>query len=290
MITAIFCEIDDFCKFLGENDFLKLDNADLKRVRKRHLKLAEILTIQVFFHYSDVKNFKAFYTSTHFEFLKKCFPGLVSYTRFLELKNEAAFWLLLFSKWKNQNASTGISFIDSTCIKVAHSRREKRHKIFKNLARKGKTSVGWFYGLKLHLVITHLGEVIDFEITSGNVADNNKQLIDRLTDKVKGILVGDKGYIGRAADLIKNGIRLLHRSKSNMKKTVINSIDLELLKSRGVIESVIGVLKEKFSLEHSRHRSVLGGLAHIAATLIAYAFKPKKPSISSSMLAIAQLS
>lgn len=278
-MVYIFCEIDDFCKFLATSNLKNLVCPRMKRIRKRRLTLSEILSIQVFFHYSGAKNFKDFYTKTHVDFLKSNFPQLVSYTRFLELKNEATFFMALFAKYKNQNKSTGLSYIDSTALKVSHVRRSNSHKTFKKIAKKGMTSMGWFYGLKLHIVVNHQGEIINFEITAGNVSDGNSDLIDRLTDNVTGILVADKGYIGRAKDLLKKGIKLLHKPRSNMKKVPIDPVDAALLKSRALIESVFGVLKSSFSLEHSRHRTVLGGIVHIASTLVAYAFKPLKPSI-----------
>lgn len=282
LIVYIFCEIDDFCKFLVTTDLKKLIQPRMQRIRKRRLTLSEILSIQVFFHYSGAKNFKDFYTKTHTDFLKSNFPQLVSYTRFLELKNEATFFMALFAKYKNQNKSTGVSYIDSTALKVSHVKRSGSHKTFKNFAKKGMTSMGWFYGFKLHVVINHKGEILDFEITAGNVSDGNKDLIDRLTNNVKGVLVADKGYIGRAKDLLKKGIKLLHKPRSNMKKVPIDPIEAALLKSRALIESVFGVLKNTFSLEHSRHRSILGGIIHIASTLAAYALKPSKPSIKRS--------
>jgi hypothetical protein len=48
------------------------------------------------------------------------------------------------------------------------------------LARRGKTSTGWFYGLKLHLPINEQGELLGFAFSSGNVADNNPEIASLL--------------------------------------------------------------------------------------------------------------
>ena len=92
---------------------------------------------------------------------------------------------------------TGVSFIDSFSLNVCHNRRIYSHKVFKGIAQRGKTSVGWFYGFKLHIIINHGGEIISFYITSGNVADNNEKVLKKLTQKLFGKLYGDKGYIVR---------------------------------------------------------------------------------------------
>ena len=69
--------------------------------------------------------------------------------------------------------------------------------MFQGYAKKGKSSMGWFYRLKLHLVINNLGEIISFELTAGNVADNNQGLLRKLLDQLQGCCVGDKGYLSK---------------------------------------------------------------------------------------------
>lgn len=90
---------------------------------------------------------------------------------------------------------TGISFIDATSIKVCqhggciswgnpsiphrHNRRIPRHRVFQDLAKRGKTSVDWFFGFKLHLVINDRGELLNLQITPGNT-DDRKPVPDLL--------------------------------------------------------------------------------------------------------------
>lgn len=180
------------------------------------------------------------------------------------------------------NKCTGISFIDSFSLEVCHQRRIHSHKVFKNIAQRGKTSVGWFYGFKLHIIINHIGEIIAFYITPGNVSDNNETVLTKLTEKLFGKLCGDTGYIVNAKTFEKlylKAVHLITKLRKNMKNKLMLLEDKIGLKKRGVIESVGAILKEDLSLEHSRHRSIFGFISHIISTLVAYAFRDKKPQI-----------
>ncbi len=88
---------------------------------------------------------------------------------------------------------TGISYIDATSIAVCHPKRISRNKVFKGLAELGKTTYGWFFGFKLHMVINETGEIQGVTLTKGNVDD--RKPVPKLTEKLTGLLFGDKGYI-----------------------------------------------------------------------------------------------
>src|SRR5690606_5632092 len=139
---------------------------------------------------------------------------------------------------------TGISIVDSTSLEVCNLRRIYRHKTFKNLAERGKTSVKWFFGFKLHMIINHFGEIVSFFITPGNVFDGNKEVLEKLTPDLFGKLIADKGYLGRFKDLYTKGITLIHGIRSNMKNQLVSLFDKFLLRQRGIIETVFGILKE----------------------------------------------
>ena len=66
---------------------------------------------------------------------------------------------------------TGIYFVDSTDLEACHIKRVKWNKTFKNLAAKSKSTMGWFYGFKLHLICNDKGEIMSFSISKGNVDD-----------------------------------------------------------------------------------------------------------------------
>lgn len=292
MLVTIFYHVDEFCKIFEAT--LKANAIEGQRQRAATipvLSLSEIITICVFYHYSGYKNFKIYYKNHVLVHMKNDFTKSVSYNRFIELKKNAVLPLVLFLKVYCKSNCTGISFIDSFAIKVCHNRRIHSHKVFKNLAQRGQTSMGWFYGFKLHFIINHLGEIINFYLTSGNVADNNTNLLKKLTDNIIGKLFGDKGYIVNQeffAELYEQGLCIVTKIRKNMKNILMDLGDKLCLRKRGTIESSIGILKESFDIEHARHRSPSNFLCHIFSALAAYCFKENKPSIVRSNVLIEQ--
>ncbi len=285
-LTKIFYEIDEFCKrFEKQFERRLLTNGEGKRNRAFQLTLSEIMTIMVFYHESGYKTFKDFYEKHVLVYMKADFNPLVSYNRFLELRQNAFIPLLMFLQLNALSRCTGISFIDSFPLKACHVKRSYFHKTFKGLAQKGKTSVGWFYGFKLHVIINHIGEIIAFCITPGSVSDNNESVLIKLTKKIFGKLFGDRGYLINEqlfTKLYSNGVHLITKIRKNMKNKLMPLQDKLLLRKRGIIESVGSILKGSESLEHTRHRSLSGFFAHVIATLVAYNFREKKPSILSN--------
>ena len=245
---------------------------------------SEILTIATWYHHSGYKTFKSYYEKHVLVHMRNEFPNLVSYNRFLELRSKLVVLSSALSNLSTQQLCDGISFIDSFPLAISHQKRISSHKGFKNIAQRGKTSTGWFYGFKLHVVINRKGEIIASTITAGNVSDNNGKVIDKLTQKIYGKVYGDKGYLLNKKmfeKLYLNGIHIITKIRSNMKNKLMDLQDKLMLKKRGLIESVGSILKEFLSLEHSRHRSFTGFLSHVFSTIAAYFFKPKKPSIPS---------
>jgi hypothetical protein len=283
-LTKIFYEVDEFCKQFEQQFERKLltDGQD-KRDRHFKLSLSEIMTIVIYFHESGYKTFKDYYEKHVLVHMQCDFHHLVSYNRFLELKQKAFLPLLIFLQLNVLRPCTGISYIDSFPLKVCHVKRASAHKTFRGMAQKGKTSVGWFYGFKLHLVINHLGEITAFCITPGNIADNNENVLIKLTKKLFGKLFGDRGYLVNEElfkKLYLHGVRLFTKIRRNMKNKLLAVEDKLLLRKRGVIESVGSILKESASIEHTRHRSLSGFLSYVLAALVAYGFREKKPSIA----------
>jgi transposase len=175
---------------------------------------------------------------------------------------------------------TGTRFIDSTSLKVCHNRRISGHRVFKDLAARGKTSVDWFFGFKLHLVINEQGELLNAIVTPGNT-DDRKPVPDLLR-QMFGNVFGDRGYISQAlsAQLRQtSGIHLVTKVRRQMKNRLMRLSDKLLLQRRGLVESVIGQLKNISQIEHSRHRSPINFAVNLMAGLIAYCHQPKKPSL-----------
>ena len=176
--------------------------------------------------------------------------------------------------------STGISFIDSTSIKVCHNRRIVRNKVFNRLAKRGKTTMGWFYGFKLHLVIDHKGELLAATLTQGDVDD--RKPVPLLTKHLSGTLYGDKGYLSAelANTLLEKGISLITNVRRNMKEKIISAWDKAMLSKRFVIETVNDILKNTCQIEHTRHRCPANFITNLLAGLIAYTFLPHKPKVA----------
>ena len=124
-------------------------------------------------------------------------------------------------------------------------------------AKRGKSSTGWFYGFKLHLIVNDKGEIISFSVTAGNVDDRNEDLISKLTNGIFGKLFGDRGYISQKLFdyLLKRNLRLITKIKSNMKNKLMDIVDKILLRKRAVIESINDELKNICQIQHTRHRS-----------------------------------
>ena len=283
MLTEIFCEIDSFFKnFQKEwSKYLLPEKNNITKV-KCQMSLSEIMTITVYFHFSNYRTFKHYYQNYVCKFLTKEFPKLLSYNRFVEVMQSCLIPLLFYLKNFRKGKCTGISFVDSTKLVVCHNRRIKQHKMFKDLANRGKDSVGWYYGFKLHLVINEHGEIINFSLTPGNVDDRNRNVFNDLTKDIFGKLFGDRGYVSEALakDLFSDGVELITKLKKNMKTRILPIFDKILLRKRAIIESVNDELKNICQIEHSRHRSTHNFLVNLLSGLVAYSFKPHKPSIN----------
>lgn len=279
-LVSIFCEIDDFCKELDEHMKNKLLEGPMKRPRGPDglLSISEIMTILVMFQMIRYRDFKTFYCGFLCLYWVDYFPHLPSYHRFIELMKRAIFPLTLFAQI-HSGKQTGIYYIDSSCLSVCHPKRHKRHKVFKDIAEWGRTSIGWFFGLKMHLVTNDRGELMAFKMTRGSQHDAQSGL--SLLEKLKGLAFGDKGYLGKKIfeQLLSDGLKLITRKRKNMKDVpVLTSYEQQLLNQRNIIETVIDHLKHHYQVWHTRHRSILNALTHLVAALAAYSIEPLKLS------------
>jgi hypothetical protein len=280
-LEELFCSVDDFCKTFEPQWKQQLLGSGLKlRNRARSLTLSEIMTILIGFHQSCYRNFKTYYQQKVQGEWADAFPGALGYAHFIEwvpatLVPMCADLRSCFGK------CSGISFMDSTCIKVCHNRRIKQHKVFEDLAARGKTSVDWFFGFKLHLVVNDRGELLNIILTPGNTDDRTP--VPKLLQQLFGKVFADKGYVSQklAKQLLKTaGIQLITKLKRNMKQRLMSLNDRLMLRKRSIIETIIDQLKNISQIEHSRHRSPVNCFVNILGGLIAYCHQPKKPSIA----------
>ena len=205
---------------------------------------------------------------------------MVSYNRFVEYIPSALVPLIVYLRTCCLGQCSGISFIDSTSLDVCLNQRIHTHKVFAGLAKRGKTSTGWFFGFKLHLVVNDRGELLEVCITPGNVDD--RKPVPRLAKKLFGKLFGDKGYLSQSlAQSLRQmfNLQLITKLRGNMKNQLIPLTDRLLLRKRAIIETIIDQLKNISQIEHSRHRSVTNFFVNVLCGLIAYSRRTVKPSL-----------
>lgn len=245
-ITEIFVSIDDFCKEFEPFLNSRLIGGSKKRNKSSRLSTSEVMTIQVIFHHSGYRTFKDFYLGYVCNHLLDLFPQTVSYNRMVELTSESMLHLFAYLKSFGLGDCTGISFVDSTPLRVCHNRRIHQHKTFKGIAQRGQCSIGWFYGFKLHLVCNDMGQIVDVQVTPGNVDDRKPLRNSSFIKKLWGKLFGDKGYISKDlfSELFGRGIHLITKLKRNMKSTCLTPImDAIMLRKRAIAETIIDQLK-----------------------------------------------
>lgn len=284
-LLELFCEIDDFWQVyepLWQQNLL--ENGLARRQRACRMSMSEMMTIVVHFHQKRYRDFKTYYTDYVMSDLQSEFPQLLSYSRFIQLMPRILLALCAYLVHCYGRCS-GIAFIDSTALAVCHNRRIHQHRVFEGSAQRGRTSVGWFYGFKLHLVVNDRGELLSCCVTPGNTDDRRPvpQLVRHLCGKV----FGDKGYLSKplADQLMQDhAVELVTKTRSNMKARVLDDLDKFLLRKRAIVESIYDQLKNISQIEHTRHRSPVGFMTNLLAGLIAYSHQPKKPSLNLQFL------
>ena len=200
-------------------------NGRKHRKRKWAMRRSEIMAILIFFHFNTFLNFKHYYLFYVKNHLQDLFPNQLSYNRFIEQESRVAVEMMLFIQLFCFGRCTGISFIDSTCVPVCHNKRIKRNKVFNGYAEIGKSTMGWYFGFKLHLICNERGELLNFMLTKANVDDRNTEVF------VTGL-------------------------KCNMKNKLMPLYDKILIRKRSVIETINDELKNVAQLVRSRHLSV----------------------------------
>ena len=277
--TTLFCCLDDFAQTFEEWEQHRLIPTGRKRRRSGKLCLGEMVFIMVLFHLSPFKDFKHFWHYGIEQKYRACFGKIPSYGRFVSLMPRLfiPFCVLVHSLAGEQ---TGIYIADSTRLAVCHNLRISRNRVFEGLAKRGKTTTGWFFGFKLHVVINHKGEIMAVKITPGNTDD--RAVLDAMTRELKGKVLADKGYISRKlfSKLWQRGLHLITGIRRNMKNYLMPLLDKLLLRKRFIIETLFDRLKSQMGLEHTRHRSATNAFVHMLSCLTAYMLGKTKVSMS----------
>lgn len=279
-LLEMFYDVDSYCVRMAKQAASHQLGSGA-RGPQANLCVSEIMTILIHFHQSHYRDFKAYYTEHVCEHLRREFPGLVSYTRFVELIPTALAPLTLYLL-SRMGQTRGIAFIDSTPIPVCHNKRIFHHKVFDGLAARGKSSIGYFWGFKLHLVVNDQGELLSFLLSPGNVDD--RKPVPTLTKRLWGKLFGDKGYISQPLfeRLLDQGLQLITLPKKKQKSPetrLLPLLDKVLARKRAIIETINDQLKNISQIAHTRHRSPTNFLVNLIGGLLAYTCQPKKPAV-----------
>ncbi len=278
-LLQLYCTVDDFWQMfalLWRQE--QLETGERQRKRAGMLSDSEMMTIVIHFHQARYRDFKSYYRQHVQVYLRSEFPQLISYERFIQrlpglLEPLCVLLHLCFG------SCTGIAFIDSTPLAVCDNRRIHSHKVFAGLAARGKTSMGWFFGFKLHFIVNDRGDLLALRVTPGNLDD--RKPVPALVKRLFGKLFGDKGYLSKPLrdQLRAQGVELITKLKSNMKNQLMLLGDKLLLRKRSIVETIIDQLKNISQIEHTRHRSPVNFMVHLVSGLIAYCCQPKKPSL-----------
>jgi len=283
-LLELFCSIDDFWKEFEPTWQQTLLTSGSQRRREGVMSMSELMTIVVHFHQQRYRDFKTYYIDHVGHHLRREFPKQISYSRFIQLMPRILIGLCQYLR-HGYGQCRGIGFIDSSALAVCHNRRIKQHRVFEGVAQRGRTSVDWFYGFKLHLVVNDCGELLSCCVTAGNVDD--RQPVPKLVQTLWGKLFGDKGYLSQplADQLMEDhALELITKVRANMKQRVVAAFDKFLLRKRAIIESIYDQLKNISQIEHTRHRSLVGFMNNVLGGLIAYCHQPKKPSLNLEFL------
>ena len=281
-VIKLFCIIDEFCQHFEAANASHLLVGEFGKYRRRRaaaLSDSEIMTILLLFHFGTFRNFKHFYLFFIKETLKSDFPNAVSYNRFVELESRVFFPLMFFLNLRAFGRCTGITFVDSTMIPVCHNLRRYTNKVFKDIAKDGKGTMGWCHGFKLHLACNDCGELIAFVLTTANVDDRDPQIWNTLAKRLYGKLFADRGYISQKLfdSLFADGIQLITGLRTNMKNKLMPFYDKMMLRKRLIIETINDLLKNTAQIVHSRHRSLNNFIMNMISALGAYCFFDNKP-------------
>lgn len=281
-LIEIFVTVDDFIQpfeqFLAQRS---LPQSSASLTRQPELSTSEIITLLAYYHHSGYKNFQYYYQRLVLPLMKPYFPKLLSYNRFVELIPRQLIPIFALARYLAfTNPRTHCYFTDAKKLPVCDNRRIHCHKVFATVASRGKSSTGWFYGLKLHLAINERGQLMNFVLTPANVADNNDGVLRQLLKGLKGRCYGDKGYLTKLfEEFYQQGLRLVTKVRSNMKNQLVELDDKLRLKKRALIESVNDILMSVLDIDHTRHRSPINALVHTIAGLVGYHFYDNKPCV-----------
>lgn len=270
-LVTSYCVLDDFFKLLEQIKVFGSDSNKSNSGRKATLSISEIATITLIGCIYESGCLKALYKLLWDKFRNDF--KLPRYQNFVNLMNKRSAYLLKFICLicnLNNKQQGIITFCDSTKLEVAKIYREHKHKTMKLLASKSKTTTGWFYGLRLHVLCDQAGNLMQIKFTTATVGE--RQVLDEFLGRIKEcIVVADAGYLSKELEqkAQENNNILLAAVRKNM-KTLATIWNNKCMNMRSRIESVFSELKERFNLVSTLSRSVNGYFAHYIRAIFGY--------------------
>lgn len=146
----------------------------------------------ILFHDSGQRYLKHFYLEKSASICNISSRRLSHTTALWNLKRRLPSPLALFIKKALLGKCTGISFVDSTPLRLCRNQRIHVHKTFNGIAQRGKCSMDWFFGFKLHLICNEKGELLNFMITPDDVDERRPLEYKAFMDLISGKFVGHK--------------------------------------------------------------------------------------------------
>lgn len=278
ILVTIFCFVDDFIKQVLNTLRFAIERPSQNHppTKTHNLSVAELATLAIFRYFTGHTNWKDFYRHVRTYHLGD-FPGLPAYQNFLAAVNKLSSLATLLlhgfmSVFKRTTAITAFKFTDGTALKVCGNKRIFSHKVCRGRAARSKSSMGWFYGFKLHIICNELMQILGLRITAGNV--DERKALAMMWNGIFGVIVADAGYVGKnwqekARSL---GKILFTAVRENMKK-LMTETEHAILKLRQKVETVFSVLKLRMGIESTLPRSPLGYFAHYVWCITAYQLK-----------------
>ncbi len=247
------------------------------RGRKNKLRKSELITMALIGHFDDIGTDKKLYEYVTFH-LNGYFKNLPCYEQFSRgirsISKDLDLMLEVLCQL-NQTSEKDFYIIDSSALPVGEYDSFKCPKWASDQSKLGKNIFGYYYGFKLHIIINRRMEVVSCMITPANVHDVKMLSMESFIGKIKGKLVGDKGYVCPQKLLKKlksQDLEFIFKQRENM-DPYLNEFYKADLSQRQVIEGVFSYLKNRLKALHNFARSVESFLVHVKAALAAYMLK-----------------
>jgi transposase len=278
ILMMIYCFVDDFLKGVVQTIRPALTRPTYHRppTKKHNLSIAELASLAIFRFFTGHTDWKSFHAHLKTYHLRD-FPKLPCYKNFLVAVNALTpLSSILLSGFmhvfRSVTRDSDPKFTDGSKLRVCHIKREFSHKVCEGLATKSKSSMGWFYGFRLHIICNELMQILKLRITTATT--DERKALAMMWDNIFGMIIADAGYVGKnwQDKAHKLGKHLMTGVRANMKK-IMTHAQFQLLKLRQRVETVFSVLKLRMGMETTLPRSPLGYAAHYLWCLTAYQLK-----------------